>query len=679
MKHYVVLTIGPVQSYISQARRTQDLWQGSRILSYLSGIGIKKVIASSKENSGIDLIYPPPMMGGSDNIPNRMVIEVAGEREEAAELARQVKSAIENAWLNVAANTLELIADQMGGVSSVFTDIWQRQVSNWLEVYWVVTEEQASYPESIRYADQMMGARKMVRNFPPFAEPGRKCSVTGEYEALRDEDSGGYRAYDKFWRSLRIQQRNLSLLSQHERLSAIATIKRFAHERAAAISDLQLNERFPSTSSIAAASFRFDVLMNWSALEAPVRAYLDALEVLFDDITKLYFSDVERFPYFKGRIAAETLDNDTAKRFCKIDGDYLYEDTLITITIAEYAGLVRNGKPDREQVNKRDLENTRKRLNELYSAASKLGIPLPYPYFVILSMDGDNMGKTLGVIPNKKAHKLFSETIARFAGQDVPRIVQEEHLGRVVYAGGDDVLALLPVRDALEVAEKLRTSFRETVRHARIPGVDPAQYTFETEDGIFINAHASAGLAYVHHTHNLQNAVNAANSAQKELAKKLMGRDAIAVKLLRRSGEPREMAHKWITQSGMLVVDRVMKLIHFFADGRLSRNLAQDIHAIIYSMTDAKDGADVLIDARQAELNRVVRRRLDIKKHQAERKVLKELAEELTNDIEVLAQNPHDNTRERWQNALHWIELARFIAQSGLSGQPAQNKETDLT
>ena len=41
----------------------------------------------------------------------------------------------------------------------------------------------------------------------------------------------------------------------------------------------------------------------------------------------------------------------------------------------------------------------------------------------------------------------------------VPEIVEREHKGRVIYAGGDDVLAMLPVVDLLPAMQRLRETY----------------------------------------------------------------------------------------------------------------------------------------------------------------------------------------------------------------------------
>src|SRR6266540_2914839 len=54
-KQYFHFTIGPVQGFVAQARRTRDFWAGSFILSWLSAIAMLAV----KKQSG-EILFPLP-------------------------------------------------------------------------------------------------------------------------------------------------------------------------------------------------------------------------------------------------------------------------------------------------------------------------------------------------------------------------------------------------------------------------------------------------------------------------------------------------------------------------------------------------------------------------------------------------------------------------------------------
>ncbi|QPC80931.1 type III-B CRISPR-associated protein Cas10/Cmr2 [Phototrophicus methaneseepsis] len=697
MSAIIVLTIGPVQSYISQARRTQDLWQGSRILSYLASAGVHHAL-SQQEHGLAEVIYPSMKRDQTDNIPNRMVIRWKGDEDGAKQCAKEIEHAIRGTWRTLSANTMRYFTEslQQDELENVL-GIWQRQENTWLECYWVVVPENPalSYSENMQHANATMGARKLLRNFPHIEEHGRKGSITGEHEALRSTGD-----YVSFWNDRKGEQRNLALLGKHERLSAISTIKRFAHEKKADNDALQFPNRLPSTSSIASASFRYDVLrildrqdVDVSNLRHTLQAYIKALLTLFKKPSDLFFtqngySNPEYFGLIEQTISESTLHDELVKHFRSIDGDFLFEDTLISKTIEEYSGQIPNAK---------QMRNVQQALSDFLKAASALDIPRPQPYFVILSMDGDHMGKTLGNL-DQGQHEKFSRTLADFARHNVKNIVEEEHLGRLVYAGGDDVLALLPVRHALQVAEQLRSEFEKVVATIGVKNHKGEPVT------------ASTGLVCVHHTHNLQDAVNAANNAQK-IAKDYYGRNALDVEFLRRSGEPRSMGHKW-RRDNETTFNHIDKLVHAFGDD-LSRNLPYDLAQIAYKMT----AVSVSYDARKAELLRILKRRLSEDKKNGVDDLLKSILwlvkepqSAFIHDILILVENSPSNLTEeihalfgmaqgelislrdaikrevnkksekplevrvvseinkylekRWKTTEAWLELARFIAQT---------------
>ncbi|MBK8175236.1 MAG: type III-B CRISPR-associated protein Cas10/Cmr2 [Rhodospirillales bacterium] len=82
----------------------------------------------------------------------------------------------------------------------------------------------------------------------------------------------------------------------------------------------------------------------------------------------------------------------------------------------------------------------------------------PYPYVACLVADGDRMGAILDGMASADCHRTISRALAKFP-QEARRIVEQEHLGSLVYAGGDDVLAFVPLPRALACAQALKNAF----------------------------------------------------------------------------------------------------------------------------------------------------------------------------------------------------------------------------
>ena len=224
----------------------------------------------------------------------------------------------------------------------------------------------------------------------------------------------------------------------------------------------------------------------------------------------------------------------------------------------------------------------------------------PPAYYAVLMMDGDEMGRWLRGEKSPKVrevyhrklsdyfeklrgtsdglnakrpvgpalHAAISEALANFALYFVPRIVAE-HSGTLIYAGGDDVLALLPASTALACASELRDAFREKWK------VDEAG----TERLLMgPRATVSAGLAVVHYKEDLRFALEAARTAEK--AAKNAGRDALQMAVCRRSGEHATAICPWENnvremraedEDGTTFVERLQTWVNKFIAGATDR------------------------------------------------------------------------------------------------------------
>lgn len=170
-------------------------------------------------------------------------------------------------------------------------------------------------------------------------------------------------------------------------------------------------------------------------------------------------------------------------------------------------------------------------------------------------------------------HLQLSEALSNFALKCVKPVV-DNYQGQLIYAGGDDVLALVAATDAVNCAQDLARVFRGINPELKGPiiksdiklnalrtdddklllhGDNPKTihgYLCRTKDKakeVFVlpglRATASAGIAIAHSKSPLQDAVKAAQKAEKD-AKHIYGKNAIAVQIVKRSGEISEWGVK---------------------------------------------------------------------------------------------------------------------------------------
>lgn len=188
----MLFSIGPVQEFIAQARRTRDLWFGSFLLSELSKAGAKKF-----QELGGTIIFPvfnessaEPNDAEPNNAPNKILGEIS--HEQPSSIARQVKKAIYDKWKEYADFVREIVDPyiQIG--------TWNRQVDDLIEFYAVWTEMQnqdkaakasaSPYHMALQEVEGLMAARKTLRDFKQnepgalFGEP--KSSLDGGRESV---------------------------------------------------------------------------------------------------------------------------------------------------------------------------------------------------------------------------------------------------------------------------------------------------------------------------------------------------------------------------------------------------------------------------------------------------------------------------------------------------------------
>ncbi len=83
----------------------------------------------------------------------------------------------------------------------------------------------------------------------------------------------------------------------------------------------------------------------------------------------------------------------------------------------------------------------------------------PSPYMTVLIADGDHMGALIDSLQTMEEVQALSQELSRFAEKS--KGIVAEHYGALVYAGGDDVLALLPLDQAVAAARRLHDVYSD--------------------------------------------------------------------------------------------------------------------------------------------------------------------------------------------------------------------------
>lgn len=511
MKYLFLVGIGPVQGFIASARRTRDLAFGSWLLSELAKAAAQKIA----EMNGIEsLIFPAPQNmkelhpATPLNVANKIIAVIDQTPKDMGEIVRQ---AIKDRLHDIQSNVYENIIKNKIEFDKASADA---QIDDLVEYSWVaVPYDDKYYAEKRKELESLMAARKNTRDFHrvKWGSNKPKSSLDGQLESVIPE-----RKYPDKDESDEDKSKKIKNLYNYygagpaERLSGVDLLKR----RSIIVLSEQdeSTSNFPSTSHMAAIPFlqRLSHLNNEEEVKKSWDAYINQIKA----IPGLH---VEYISQKYGGVASPIIGT--------CDGSMLFEERLVD--------MVDTGQNKTEIAKK--LKPVKEKLQEFFSEIDKqIGQAHPNPYYAILLADGDRMGKVIDneAEQGEKQHQALSKALNTFAGS-VHGIVEEKYQGALVYAGGDDVLALMPLHTVLQCAKELADNFRKELNE------------FKDDNGE--SPTLSAGIVIVHHLYSLQDALRLAREAE-DRAKKVPGhpgKDALAITISKRSGDDYTIADKW--------------------------------------------------------------------------------------------------------------------------------------
>lgn len=499
MNQYFHFTIGPVQGFVAQARRTRDYWAGSFLLSWLAGVAMASI-----RHQGGQIVFPTPPAGylgwihgkGSGDPPRQGVIPNRFKALQAQVppgfKPEQVVADVRAAWKALA----DLVWDRdLAGLTlpPATASIWKRQVESFWEISWCLSEDEK--------ANDLLDRRKNWRVHLPPDEPGLKCKMTAGYQEISGATSAGAPEYQQLWKPL---ANRLGLdLKENEHLCAIAFIKRrfsrcFDALEAALPSGLRIRGwkvpvNVPSAGFIAA--------VHW--LEALMEKMGDGETHLQEWVREFGQAGIDR--------------SEDPSVFPCLSRLFDTRPPQVRIALSYDATVYHDIDPGSHEAPRRFIRKL----------AQRAGLPkTPSPFYAVLLMDGDSLGALL----QKLDPRDISRALEQFTNA-VPEIVRQ-HNGFLVYAGGDDVLALFPLEDVLGCSARLRTAYHDAFRQA---GIDVKKHHI----GI------SAAVMFTHIKNPLRRILLDIHSLLDDVAKDQTGRDALAVQIRKPGGKMVEWAIPW--------------------------------------------------------------------------------------------------------------------------------------
>ncbi len=605
MKYLFQVSIGPVQAFIASARRTRDLSFGSWLLSELAKAAARQIM----KVEGLDsLIFPAPEQ--EKMLDFRTELNVANKIVALVQHSPQVLGPLVHNAVLQQLDDIKKEAYKKITLSDREQENANAQIADLVEFQWVaLLYEEDKYVAIRQQLESMMAARKNTRDFDPVTWESNqpKSSIDGQLESVIPEGEYPSRRATDTDKRERIRH-----LYEHygagpaERLSGVDLLKRHGTTTS--------DSHFPSTSHMATLPF----LKRLEALKSR-KQVIDAWNTYISILKSLAISpQLEQIP---DRYPSHPI-------LGRYEGSLLLEDRLVDVLYV----------PASDPTNNANLQKAKKVLSGFYEeidtqfAALGLSKARPNPYYAILLADGDRMGAVIDEQAKRKIaegehgyeqHRLISQALGRFAG-NVDAIVKQ-HQGALVYAGGDDVLAFVPLHTVLQCARKLADSFKKELKDF----VDDKGNT----------PTLSVGVAIIHHLDSLQDALKLVRDAEQK-AKQVDDKNALAIIVSKRSGEDYSIARQWDD-------------IDFYLKQLITLCQAHDIPAgTAYELRDlarrltvpaSQSNFEMLQNAIQADVVRILRRKLYV----PQGKLPKGKAEDVEKVLKSRIGIEQENTSER--------------------------------
>lgn len=532
-KQYFHFTIGPVQGFVAQARRTRDFWAGSFILSWLAAVAMKSVVMQEGKDA---IKFPLPdkrfmsaVESGSPsikqgNVPNRFKAEVSQTFEPEL-----IEQAVRTAWKELADAVWKKDLEKFFLNTDKTQKIWNRQIEGFWDIQWAVVDADTKAEAST------LDKLKNWRTHMPAAEAGVKCMMMDGLQELSGAECPGRKEQDSegpynFWSTLR-KDKEVDL-REKEYLCAVAYVKRrFVHVFESLKIDMgnwaahgwTIPKNVPSVDYMAAAPWLAQLLKK--AKNNPELSQL--MWSFHDSAVKLTkeTSEIRTWGHPESQSNIKCVrDVDVHKKWHALDGRVFFDSMLENLRLWD------------KGPNATKAEDAKALLKQLKVLRKKAALEPVSPFYAILMMDGDDLGKQMSDVDKQE---YITKGLSDFTNK-VEGIV-DKHSGFLVYAGGDDVLAILPLEYAMDCAVELRTAydavFREINKEARKKQPEDKQ--------VWIQTSISAAIEYAHIKTPLGKVLGDSHKLLDNIAKDQHGRDSIACRVWKPGGLQMEWGMPW--------------------------------------------------------------------------------------------------------------------------------------
>jgi len=792
----VLVSFGPVQGFIAQARSVSDLWAGSHFLSTMAWQGMKVICKRYgpdailfpslhgvpladlwlRNEAGLNEVWPEteasifkresdanPLFAAA--LPNRFLSLVPAGVAES--LAYEVTDNVRN-WVS---RRMDEVLEELGLAGNETTKKQvKRQLADFPEVNWSVVPwrfamggdgklEDArlvkalhrlgssrdylddvlggmvkrgieiegapfyipnpgvAYPGLYDLAERLHAAAKAARPFDGAEEIGYRCSVCGEREWLTDDKEAlavppGRRG-NTAWSRLAEKQR---IVKKGEHLCALCALKRFwprmfarwAGEQAAI--EGKINRYVVSTHTMALATSVWNHASRGNSTLEEKNNKEKGWKDLRDFIKRHDVHDSAALPHKLYRRFKETED----------------------LSLFRQLPVLLDRISDIEE--QEDGAYVNKERQQLEGALEKIFSRKLEAYYGMILMDGDSMGKWLAADeiapilgnrfhPKVRAelkeieplgdyldaqrpaspawHQAISAGLNNFSVSLARLLVEEVFMGKLIYAGGDDLLAMVAMHDLPGLMLALRCAYsgimpwdgKDTERAWKwlTGNTMPGNIHLAFSGGYGFMKHgkqkrlfrlmggkatASMGAVVAHHKTPLARVLAVLRDAERA-AKNIDGKDAFALALMKRSGGESLLLGNWMLNGTLRTGDMglLLRLRDLLARPELSRRAA---YILIEVIKEVPADGDALAAVIRHQLFRQGISR-DPEAQEEVETLARELAARAMVNRAASDEKKKQLVRSGWHSAGAWLRdlliTAEFLAREGRVPTPVETKE----
>jgi CRISPR-associated protein Cmr2 len=377
-----------------------------------------------------------------------------------------------------------------------------KQLENFLEIYWMFEEYGDNYSDTYQNLFMNTHALKSIRPFIQTTELwGRKCTLHPEYNAIFVKKTGDNFPYNT-------NGDHIIDITSEGKLTYTVKPKE-------AMSALALVKRLYSQGH--------DVSLRNMVLKK--RLGITENESLFPEL-----------------FSVENHGNKNIEKITHIVNALYDLDNELTLKEEDYPKeVIAEAKKLKEHIKKIRLTS----------------------YYVVLKFDGDSMGDKYLELESEEEHTKLSKEICAFAIK--ARTIIEKAGGICIYAGGEDILAAMPIEQFWETLKQLHIKFYEVT-----------------------NMTFSAGIVIAHLMQPLKDVMNEVVKAEK-YAKDNLGKNTFAVSLMKRASETRTFRYRFDNDGYYKSLCIYQDMIELLNKGQDSKSTVHKINNILQLLLDKEN------------------------------------------------------------------------------------------